>query len=102
MRVVAWMISRMVLTRFFAVLIGLSLFVLTLEVVAYSKEILAIDPGGSALASAMTYLLHRLPLTLATFLPMSLLMAILLTLTELSYRNELIAIWSSGVSPMRL
>jgi lipopolysaccharide export system permease protein len=102
MRVVAWMISRMVLTRFFAVLIGLSLFVLTLEVVAYSKEILAIDPGGSALTSATTYVLHRMPLTLATFLPMSLLMAILLTLTELSYRNELVAIWASGVSPTRL
>jgi lipopolysaccharide export system permease protein len=102
MRTVAFMISRMVLTRFFAILIGLTLFVLTLEVAAYSKDVLAINPDGGALLSAIKYLLHRMPLTLATFLPMSLLMALLLALTELSYRNELVAIWSSGVSPARL
>jgi lipopolysaccharide export LptBFGC system permease protein LptF len=33
---------------------------------------------------------------------MSLLLAILLTLTELSYRNEISAIWASGASPRRL
>lgn len=102
MRIVALMISRMVLMRLIAILFGLTLFVLTLEVVAYSKDVLAIDANGSTLSSAVTYVLHRAPLTLATFLPMSLLMALLLTLTELSYRNELVAIWSSGVSPGRL
>lgn len=102
MRIVALMISKMVLTRFLAILFGLSLFVLTLEVAAYSKDVLAIDADGGTLSSALTYIVHRLPLTLATFLPMSLLMALLLTLTELSYRNELVAIWASGVSPGRL
>lgn len=102
MRIIAFMISKMVLTRFLAIVIGLSLFVLTLEVVAYSKDVLAIDPEGGAIKSAFTYVLHRLPLTLATFLPMSLLMALLLTLTELSYRNELVAVWASGISPSRL
>lgn len=102
MRIVAYMISKMVLTRFLAILLGLSLFVLTLEVAAYSKDVLAIDADGGTLSSAFTYVMHRMPLTLATFLPMSLLMALLLTLTELSYRNELVAIWASGVSPGRL
>mgnify|MGYP001765210987 CR=1 FL=1 len=102
MRIVAFMISKMVLARFLALLFGLSLFVLTLEVAAYSKDVLAIDADGGTLSSVFTYIVHRLPLTLATFLPMSLLMALLLTLTELSYRNELVAIWASGISPGRL
>lgn len=100
MRIVAWMISKMLLLRFLAILLGLSVFVLTLEVVAYSKDILAIGDGGAGMA--FTYVAYRLPNTLAVFLPMSLLLGLLLTLTELSYRNELVAIWSSGVSPMRL
>ena len=102
MKIVALMISRMVFLRFIAIVIGLSLFVLTLEVVAYSKDVLALADGGSELATVAKYVLYRMPLTLATFLPMSLLLALLLTLTELSYRNELVAIWSSGVSPARL
>ncbi len=104
MKVVALMISRMVFMRFIAILFGLSLFVLTLEVAAYSKDVLALTEatGGGSLSVVANYVLHRLPLTLATFMPMCLLMALLLTLTELSYRNELVAIWTSGVSPGRL
>ncbi len=100
MKIVAMMISRMVMLRFLFILISLSLFVLSLEVVAYSKDILALDQN--ALSAVASYLLHRLPATMATFLPMSLLLAILLSLTELSYRNELVAIWASGISPARL
>jgi lipopolysaccharide export system permease protein len=100
MRLVAWMISKMLILRFIGILVGLSVFVLTLEVVAYAKDILAIDGGGSG--TMFTYILYRMPTTFAVFLPMSLLLALLLTLTELSYRNELVAIWSSGVSPARL
>ncbi|MGB9142602.1 MAG: LptF/LptG family permease, partial [Aestuariivirga sp.] len=48
------------------------------------------------------YMLQRAPSTLATFLPISTLLAILLTLMELSYRNEISAIWSAGASPRRL
>jgi lipopolysaccharide export system permease protein len=100
MKTVAVMISKMLLLRFFGILVGLSIFVLTLEVVAYSKDILAIGPGGAG--QVMTYILYRLPNTLSVFLPMSLLVALLMTLTELSYRNELVAIWASGISPVRL
>ena len=31
----------------------------------------------------------------------SMLLAMLLSLTELSYRNEMVAIWAAGVSPVR-
>jgi lipopolysaccharide export system permease protein len=94
------MIVRMIAMRFFPILIGLSLFVLTLEVVTYVKEILAIDGGG--LSTIGKYIVVRSPNVLATFLPISLLLALLLTVTELSYRNEIVAIWAVGLSPMRL
>jgi lipopolysaccharide export system permease protein len=100
MKTIGWMLSRMILVRFLGILIGISVFVLTLEAVSYAKEILALEPGHALIL--LKYMLHRAPATLATFLPMSMLLAILLTLTELSYRNEITAIWATGVSPMRL
>lgn len=100
MKQIGLMISRMILLRFIAILFGISLFVLTLEVVAYSRDIFEVAANDQMFVAK--YILYRLPLTLATFLPMSLLLSLLLSMTELSYRNELVAIWSSGVSPMRL
>jgi lipopolysaccharide export system permease protein len=46
--------------------------------------------------------LLRLPATLSTFMPISVLLALLLTLTELSYRSELVAIWAAGGSPLQI
>ena len=97
---IGWMLTRMILVRFIPILIGVSLFVLTLEAVSYAKEILALDKGN--LTILFQYMFYRAPSELATFLPMSLLLAVLLTLTELSYRNEIAAIWATGTSPLRL
>ncbi len=94
------MIARMIGVRFLAILIGVTLFILTLEVVSYSKEILALHAGHSEIM--LKYIFMRSPATLVTFIPISFLIAVLLTLTELSYRNELTAIWASGISPLRL
>lgn len=100
MKVLAWFLTRMVLVRFFAILIGISLFVLTLEIVAYAKEILLV--GHGSFFFIFHYALMRSPALLSVFLPMSLLLAMLLTITELSYRNELTAIWAAGASPLRI
>lgn len=100
MKIVAWMLTRMIIVRFLAIVFGISIFVLTLEIVSYSKEILALDAGNETIV--LKYILFRAPATLATFLPMSMLLALLLTLTELSYRNEVSPIWSAGASPFRL
>ena len=86
--------------RFAAILVGVSIFVLSLEIVGYSTEILALRPGDSGIVAE--YLLLRAPGTLATFLPISMLLALLLVLTELSYRNEITALWASGLSPARI
>jgi lipopolysaccharide export system permease protein len=94
------MMTRMIVLRFLPIMLGLTLFVLTLEVVAYAKEILNLGDGGLGMISK--YILFRAPGTMATFLPISLLLSLLLTVTELSYRNEITAIWSIGLSPLRL
>ena len=100
MRIIGWMLTRMILIRFLFVLFGISIFVITLDIVAYPTEILALN--HNAFRAIGDYFLMRSPFVLATFLPMSVLLALLLTLTELSYRNEIPAIWSTGVSPLRL
>lgn len=97
---IARMIARMVLLRLAVILVGLSIFVLTLEVVAYSSEVLKLNNNGAL--AMLTYASYRMPQTLATFLPISMLLAILLALTELSYRNELSAVWAMGISTTRL
>ncbi len=100
MKIVTWMLTRMVAVRFFAILLGISIFVLSLEVVTYTPEILALRPGTAAIVPE--YMLMRSPGVLATFLPISMLLAMLLVLTELSYRNEVSALWSAGLSPARI
>jgi lipopolysaccharide export system permease protein len=96
----ARMLIRMILVRFLPILLGLSLFVLTLEVVAYAKEILNLSESGLLMIGK--YILARAPATLAIFLPISLLLSLLLAVTELSYRNEITAFWSIGLSPLRV
>ncbi|MBI2718858.1 MAG: LptF/LptG family permease [Rhizobiales bacterium] len=100
MKIVGLMLMRMVAVRFLAILLGISLFVLSLETVSYSSEILALRPGD--LSIVPQYILYRMPMTLVTFLPISMLLAMLLTLTELSYRNEITALWAAGLSPARI
>lgn len=100
MKILARMLTRMVLTRFLGIAMGVSLFVVLLEVVTFSKEIgeLRIDDFSIYLE----YMIARFPVILSTFLPISVLLAMLLTLTELSYRNELTSLWATGISPLRL
>ena len=100
MKVLAWMLTRMIAARFLGILLGVSVFVLTLEVLSYADDILALRPGDLSIIAE--YLLARAPGTLSTYLPLSMLLAMLLVLTELSYRNEITALWSSGLSPSRL
>lgn len=97
---IAGFLSRMILLRFATLLFGITAFVLTLEVVGYVNEILALDINP--LTAIGHYVLLRGPAILSTFLPMSLLLALLLTITELTYRNEMSAIFALGVSPIRL
>lgn len=100
MKIVAMLVTRMVLVRFFAVVLGISIFVVSLEIVRFSTEINALDPGSAWIMPE--YMAYRLPSAVLNYLQISVLIAILLTLTELSHRNELTAMLAAGLSPFRL
>jgi lipopolysaccharide export system permease protein len=100
MSIIAGFLSRMILLRFFVLLLSITFFVLTLEIVGLLSSILAINP--SPIMAVAEYALARSPSIISTFLPFCLLLALLLAITELSYRNEITAIWSAGISPSRL
>lgn len=94
------MLTRMLAMRFIGILLGISVFVLSLEVVTYSDDILS-TRGGDTWA-LLEYASLRIPHIAANFFGLSVLLATLLMLTELGGRNELVAIWSTGVSQFRL
>jgi lipopolysaccharide export system permease protein len=100
MKTIGALLTRMIMLRFVTILLGITAFVLTLEVVSYISDILALS--HSAFLAIADYVLFRCPAILSTFLPMSLLLALLLTITELTYRNEMTAIWAAGISPIKL
>ena len=100
MKIVTWMLTRMVTVRFLAIVFGISIFVITLDVFTYAEDILNLH--NNDFGALGEYALFRLPGVLSTFLPISVLLALLLTLVELSYRTETTALWASGISPVRV
>ncbi|MFM8745376.1 MAG: LptF/LptG family permease [Aestuariivirga sp.] len=99
-KIVGWMLNRMVAFRFFGILLGITIFVLSLELLASAKDLQALQPGDPAII--LRYLAYRTPAVLANYVSISMLLAMLLALTELSYRNEISAIWAAGLSPFRM
>ena len=59
MTTIGWMLTRMIVTRFLGILFGIAIFVLTLEVISYAKEILALGNGSSSII--FKYILMRAP-----------------------------------------
>lgn len=100
MTIIARFLTRMILLRFVVIVLGIGSFVLTLEVVSLIRDMGVISPN--ILVAAAKYSFMRAPSILTLFIPISLLLALLLTITELSYRSEMTAIWTIGISPARL
>jgi lipopolysaccharide export system permease protein len=98
--IIGWLLTRMVVVRFAMILAGISIFVITLDVATYVDDILKLNNGE--LSGLARYALLRLPGTLSTFMAISVLLALLLTLIELSYHSEITAIWATGTSPASL
>ena len=94
------MLTRMVAARFAMVLSGVSIFVLTLDVVTYAPEVLALH--NDEFSFVFKYALLRLPGVMSSFIGIAALLALLLMLTELSHRSELVSIWNTGISQFRL
>jgi lipopolysaccharide export system permease protein len=100
MKTIALFITRMIFVRFIVILATITIFVITMEIVGYVNEVLNLAPN--AFAAVAKYAVWRSPGVLAVFLPMSMLLALLLALTELTYRNEITAIFATGISPLRV
>jgi lipopolysaccharide export system permease protein len=100
MTVIGRLLTRMIAIRFLVILLGISIFVLTLDILTNLDDILAYADGDTFVVLRYAWL--RLPLVAATFWNLSVLLAVLLTLVELGYRNEIVAIWAAGISPLRI
>ena len=100
MKIISWMLIRMVGTRYIAILLGVSVLVLSLDLLSNAKDIQGLDPGHASII--LKYVAMRVPAVLANYMGISILLAMLLSLTELSYRNEMVALWAAGLSPARL
>ena len=100
MKIFGRMLTRMILSRFLVILLGIALLVITLEVIANLDDIL--EGAPHAQAAVVRYIMLRLPGLLAVFFSMALLLATVLTLVELGYRNEIASIWAAGVTPFQL
>ena len=97
-KIIGWMLIRMVTIRYIAILLGISFFVLSLDLLSNAKDVQALRPGDSWIL--LDYMIHRAPGVLSNYMGISILLAMLLSLTELSYRNEMVAIWAAGLSPL--
>lgn len=94
-------LSRLFLLRFLLILVAGSFFILTLDMMEVSNDIAGIE-ADSELQATLQYALHRFPSFLSQLLPIATLLAALLTLAEMQRHRELVSLWNSGLSPIRI
>lgn len=95
-RTVSLYMGRMFLVRTFAVLAMLVLILQALDLLTESGHILA-HPGNGE-PQVWTYLTLRIPEIIAQFLPFSVLLGTIITLSTLNQNSEIIALKASGLS----
>src|SRR5690606_27783594 len=100
MRIITWMLTKMLVLRFLVILFGITSFVIMLDLIAYADDVLKVHDND--FWSLGHYVVLRAPSVAAQFVSISTLLAALLMLTDASRHSELVAIWSSGVSHFRI
>lgn len=100
MRTIAWLLTRMLIVRFSVILAGLTILIVTFDMMSYADDILEV--GGGDTATLLDYALRRAPGIAANFVVISVLLAALLMLSEISRHSEIVAIWSTGMSQFRI
>jgi lipopolysaccharide export system permease protein len=93
-------VARLLLGRFTLVLLGLAAFMLLLEFLADSDQVIA--ASDAAFRALALYMVLRLPDILAELIPVAALLAGLLSFAELARHSELTAIYAGGLSKVRL
>jgi lipopolysaccharide export system permease protein len=95
-RTVSLYMARAFLINTFAFLFGLVLILQTLDLLSESGRILAYPGNGDA--QVWKYVSLRTPQIIATFLPFSVLLGTIITLSTLNQNSEVIAMKASGLS----
>jgi lipopolysaccharide export system permease protein len=95
-RTVSLYMAKMFLVRTFAILAGLVLVLQSLDLLTESAKILAIDGNGNA--EVIRYIGLRAPQIISTFLPFSVLLGTIFTLSQLNQNSEVVAMKASGLS----
>jgi lipopolysaccharide export system permease protein len=95
-RHLAWYTVRLYLSRSLAVLVGLVLVLMALDLLGESGKILAIPGNGDA--QLWQYVGLRIPLLVARFLPFSVLLGTLIVFVGLNQNSEVVAMKAAGIS----
>ncbi len=95
-RTITWYMARLFVTRSFAVLAGLAIILMALDLLGESGDILAYSGNGDA--QLWYYVSLRLPQIISRFLPFSVLLGTLITLATMNQNSEIISMKAAGIS----
>jgi lipopolysaccharide export system permease protein len=93
-------VGRMLLARALILLAGLAALMMILEFLADGDKV--IEAGGGVVLPVLRFTALRLPEILAELLPVTAMLAALLTFADLARHSELVAIHAAGISKPRL
>ncbi|MBO6503956.1 MAG: LPS export ABC transporter permease LptG [Kordiimonadaceae bacterium] len=99
-RTLARYMVRMHLSRFFGILIGLTVVLQMLDLLATADDVMAAD--GATWVSIVSYVSMRAPQLVSQFAPFAALLATLLTLATLNQSSEVTVMKASGLSSHRI
>ncbi|MGE0178385.1 MAG: LPS export ABC transporter permease LptG [Sphingomonas sp.] len=92
----AFYMARLFIVRSFAVLVGLIVVLMMLDLLGNAGEILAVPGNGDA--DLWRYVGLRLPQLVNRFLPFSVLLGTIVTLAALNQNSEIVSMKAAGVS----
>ncbi|HWI86793.1 MAG TPA: LPS export ABC transporter permease LptG [Sphingomonas sp.] len=95
-RTITWYMARLFVVRSFAVLAGLAIILLALDLLGESGSILAYPGNGDA--QLWYYVSLRLPQIISRFLPFSVLLGTLITLATMNQNSEIVSMKAAGIS----
>jgi lipopolysaccharide export system permease protein len=95
-RTITWYMARLFVVRSFAVLAGLAIILMALDLLGESGDNLAVQGNGDA--QLWYYVSLRLPQIISRFLPFSVLLGTLITLATMNQNSEIISMKAAGIS----
>ncbi|MEZ5825844.1 MAG: LptF/LptG family permease [Geminicoccaceae bacterium] len=100
MSVLSRYLNRLYLGRLFFTTLGIAMFALLFDLLEASDDL--DGTGGNVVTSLLLYGALRLPTLLSDILPIAALLAALFTASELLRSSELVIMWASGLSVLRI